>query len=496
MDYLDNMDWLGGKESMTMKQDRRRFLKTGALGALGAAALGATVRETPKNRLNVLFITTDDLGPVLSCYGETLIETPHTDKLAASGVRFSVAYVAQASCSPSRSSMFTGLHTHSTGQYGLTNTGFSLHPELRDKTIPNQLKRAGYHTGIIGKLHVAPEDSFQFDVWPKGNTRDVRWVANAADEFLAETGDQPFFLMVNYSDPHAFRDPEDRRKWSFPPQVKGLPVDPLPPGPETIFDFQQIDTPEQRIRTAGYYNAVQRVDTGVGMLMDVLEKRGHDGDTLVIFIGDHGPPFARGKTTTYEAALRIPFIVRWPGVSKPMASEAMVSTIDILPTILEATGLEPAGKMHGQSLRPVLQDADASWRPYLVGEFHCHGARPFYPRRAIRDKRYKLIHNLLAGEAKPSTGIDGDPAYRVSQEPKYDGTAVRRAFDTFANPPEFELYDLEKDPIEFDNLAGKPEMREVEERMKKALLDYRKRTDDPFLDRAFLEKIRKQALSR
>ena len=113
--------------------------------------------ETSPARPNVLFITADDLGLQLGCYGDTVIETPQIDALAASGVQFDVAYVAQASCSPSRSAMFTGLYVHATGQYGLTARGrFALHPHLRDTTIPNILKRAGYRTGIIGKLHVDP----------------------------------------------------------------------------------------------------------------------------------------------------------------------------------------------------------------------------------------------------------------------------------------------------------------------------------------------------
>jgi len=472
--------------------NRRDFLKCAGLAAASTLAAvanpGAARDEKP---LNVLFITADDLGLQLGCYGETLIETPNLDRLAAGGVQFRTAYVAQASCSPSRSAMFTGLHTHSTGQYGLTNSGFALHPELRSRTIPNLLRPAGYRTGIIGKLHVAPEESFEFDFRENNtvNTRMVRRVAQKADEFMRETGDRPFFLMVNYSDPHAFRDPKDRRKWNFPPQVDGLPVNPLPPSEKTIFSFQQIDTPEQRVRTAGYYNAVQRLDDGSGMLMNVLDKHRHTDDTLVIFIGDHGPPFARGKTTVYESGIRIPFIVRWPGVSRPMKSRAMVSTIDILPTILDATGITPAGKMHGKSLRPVLQNAGAPWREYLVGEFHFHGSRPFYPRRAIRDQRYKLIHNLLAGKSKPSNSIDADPAYRISRQSRYDGTPVRQAFDTFANPPEFELYDLRNDPVEFNNLAGKAGHEAIQKRLTEALFEYRRQTDDPFLDPEFVEKI-------
>ena len=108
--------------------------------------------------------------------------------------------------------------------------------------------------------------------------------------------------------------------------MDGLPEHPLQPGPKTIFPFQQINTQEQRVRTAGYYNAVQRLDDGIGMLMDVLAKRGRDGDTLVIFCGDHGPPFARGKTTVYEAGLRVPFLVRWPA-RLPM-TKAVVRAMD------------------------------------------------------------------------------------------------------------------------------------------------------------------------
>lgn len=445
--------------------------------------------------LNVLFITADDLGLQLSSYGETLIRTPHIDKLAAGGTRFEVAYVAQASCSPSRSAMFTGMYTHSTGQYGLTgptredDSHFSLHPYLRPATIPNLLKQQGYRTGIIGKLHVAPESSFQFDFRPQVDTRKVRDVAASAEEFLTQGAGEPFFLMVNYSDPHAFRKPDDRNAWWFPPQIDGLPEQPLPPGETTIFDFQQTDTEGHRVRTAGYYNAVQRLDDGVGMLMDVMAAQGHAGDTLVIFIGDHGPPFARGKTTVYESGVRVPFIVQWPGVSQSMTSKAMVSTVDVLPTILEAVGQPIPEYVQGRSLRPVVSDADAPWREYLVAEFHNHGLRPFYPRRAIRDSRYKLIHNLLAGKAQPSRSIDACPAYEISREARYAGSDVRKAFDVFADPPEFELYDLENDPIEFHNLSADPAHKEALERMKAALLEWRASMNDPFLDEAFVQQM-------
>jgi len=438
-----------------------------------------------KRPMNVLFVTADDLGLYLGCYGEKRIATPNLDKFAAGGVQFQTAYVAQASCSPSRSAMFTGLMPHANGQYGLANGGFKLHEPLRGETIPNILKRAGYRTGIIGKLHVEPEDSFRWDYRQTPNeTRRVRTVAPQAEKFM--TQDSPFFLMVNFGDPHAFAKGEPRQ-WYFPPDVEGIPEKPLPPSAQTLFDWQRVDNPGERERTANYLNAVARFDTGVGLLLEALERTGKAKETLVIIIGDHGAPFERGKTTVYESGLRVPFLVRWPGVSKPHVSARMVSTVDILPTILDAAAVPlPSHKLHGTTLRPLLSDPKAKGREYLAAEFHFHGAGIFYPRRAIRDNRYKLIHNLRAGKAKPPRGIDGDNAAAKSAT---DAPAdARQAFLTYADPPEFELYDLEKDPVEFHNLAGRPEQAAVETRMKKALLAWRKETSDPALDPAFLEK--------
>lgn len=452
--------------------------------------LAATAAERP----NLLLITADDLGPQLGVYGEKRIPTPRLDGLARESMLFETAWVAQASCSPSRSALFTGLYPHSNGQYGLTNTGFSLHEDVQKIVLPRLLKDAGYRTGIIGKLHVAPEGIFPFDSrdTDSGSMRAVRTVASRAAAFLAGTGDTPFFLMVNYTDPHAYRDSPTATKWYFPKQVDGLPEHPIEPSEATLFSFQRVDTPEQRTRTANYLNTVMRLDAGVGMLLDELEKAGHADDTVVLFVGDHGPPFARGKTTCYDSGLHVPLFVRWPGVSKPSRTPALASTVDIVPTFLDAAGLVPARKLHGRSLRDVVAGRSEGWRDVLAGEFHFHGARPFYPRRTVRDQRYQLIHNLLAGRAKPSTVIDGDSAYAFSRDARYDGTPVRRAFDTFADPPEFELYDLREDPDAFVNLAGSPDHAAVEARLKAALGKWRQQTDDPFLDAGFVNAMLKE----
>lgn len=433
---------------------------------------------------NVLLITADDLGLQLSCYGDPYIETPELDALAASGVMFRTAYVTQASCSSSRSSMFTGLYPHTTGQIGLANGGFVLDPAEVGKNLTVYLKEAGYRTGILGKLHVSPESSFPFDYRPKkGDTRDVKAVAANAAAFLNGPDGKPFFLMVNYSDPHFYKE-GGKGKPVFPAQWKGIPEDPIAEDTIPGWDFQGFDEPVARERASNYYNTIKRLDVGVGLLLDELEKSGAAEDTLVIFLGDHGPPFNRGKTTCYESGLRVPFLVRWPGVSKAgMESEALVSAADIVPTILDAVGREFPREFHGASLREAVtqEEAPEGWREYLVGEFHYHGSGDFFPRRAIRDQRYKLIHNQLAGKSRPVYRVDGDPTAPFASEEKYRNTPAGKAFQRYMDPPEWEFYDLKNDPVEFINLADSGEHGERIARMKSALLEWRAETGDPLL---------------
>ena len=424
----------------------------------------------PADPLNILLITSDDLGLQLGSYGETRIETPHLDGLASEGVRFETAYVAQASCSPSRSAMFTGLYVHATGQYGLANRGFQMHPEMFDRTLPNLLKRQGYRTGIIGKLHVNPEQTFEFDNRETNynEARRVGLVAERASRFFADPADAPFFLMVNYTDPHVGRR-EDGSRY-FPPQVDGFPENPVEPSEKTLLSFQRIDTPEQRQRTADYLSAVRRLDDGVGLLLAALGEAGRSDDTLVVFVSDHGPAVCAGEDDGLRGGPAHP-------VYRPLARPRL------------SRG-QPRHGLHGRSLRPLLGgDLSVDWRKYLVGEFHYHGSQPFYPRRAIRDERYQLIHNLRAGEDNPSTSIDGDPAYSLSQQARFVGTDVRRAFDTFAEPPEYELYDLEADPGQFRNLAGEPGLDEEQRRLTDALRAWQAETKDPFRDPEFVQHV-------
>ena len=451
------------------------------------------------DKLNILLITADDLGIQLSCYGDPIAKTPYIDELAQNSVRFETAYVSQASCSPSRSTMFTGLYPHGNGHYGLANAnvGFQVHQELYDDLLPNALKRAGYRTGIIGKLHVNPEDKFQFDMRQGDGfgSRQVKKQLQYAKDFVTQSNDQPWFLMFNLFDPHVARDrlPNGGRgPQYFPDQVEGLPESVLTASEVPPWPWQQIDSSAQRTKIAGYYNCVHRIDAAIGMLTDMLHETNHWDDTLIIFLGDHGPPFARGKTSCYEAGLRVPFLARWPGVSQPHVSKRLVGSVDIYPTILDAAGVERPRRLHGRSLRPVLvASQSADWRRALVAEFHFHGGSPFFPRRAITNGRFKLIHNLRAGELSASPSIDGDQANVLAQQLEADHPA-RIAMERLEDPPEWELYDLKNDPSEFVDLSNDPKLAEETRRLKQALRDWQKRTDDPFADAEFREDVEKK----
>lgn len=451
-----------------------------------------TIVPATAERPNFLLVTADDLGLQLSCYGDPYIETPHLDALAASGVQYETAYVTQASCSSSRSSMFSGMFPHTTGQIGLANAGFVLAEEEVGENVTRYLKDAGYRTGILGKLHVAPETSFPFDYRPKKqDARDIREVADNAAQFLGDASDAPFFLMVNYADPHVWKEPNGHQ--GFPPQWKGLPPNPIAEDTVPGWAFQGFDEPIARRRVSNYYNTVKRLDLGIGMLLDELEKAGHDEDTIVIFLGDHGPPFNRGKTTCYESGLRVPFLLRWPGVAEPgTISQALVSATDIVPTILDAARIPFPREFHGSSLRPTATTSESpdGWRTHLCAEFHYHGNTNFFPRRAVTDGRFKLIHNLLAGEASPTNRVDGDPTGKFADEEKYRDTPAGAAFRRYADPPEWELHDLENDAVEFTNLAADPAHAAQLAELQAALAKWREETNDPLLEESGLDRFR------
>jgi len=466
-------------------------MKFPALLVLLALALPAAAQPRP----NVLFIVSEDNGPELGCYGDPHARTPRLDRLASEGVRFNRAFVAQAGCSQSRASFLTGLYPHQHGQIGLATWGYRLYRE-DTPNLPRQLKAAGYRTGILGKLHVNPESAFPFDfrALPTANfaRRNLGEYARTAEGFFA-AGPEPFFLSVNYPEAH---DPWLR-------QVDGLPASPQTGRDVRALPYFGVDPPEMREMVADYYNCLSRLDQLVGDLLDALERSGKARDTLVVYLGDHGADFLRGKRTCYEGGVRIPLLVRWPGRAVPQVREELVSTVDLLPTVLAAAGVPAVPGLAGRALQPLFAGGPAPWRTHLFTEWHTHAAAAnFHPQRAVRDDRYKLIENLLPGVVNPDYAdtirkLEADAVERgesgfkggIPRAVAAAGPAVRAGYAVMERPPRYELYDLRDDPHEFHNLAESPAHAAILAGLAGRLEAWRRETGDPLLDPANLRRL-------
>jgi len=458
---------------------RRRAGRWSVISLLAGVSCMTTGRSVgqPDEHPNVLLIVADDLGVELGCYGDVQALSPQIDRLAGQGTRFQTAWVTAASCSPSRSSIHTGLYPHQNGQVGLSHHGFSMNRPY--PTIASLLKKSGYRTGVVGKFHIAPEESCPWDYRITqeinremlADNRDVRGMTMAAEGFVAgNTG--PFFLMMSYIDPHV---PLYSQRLGLPPHPRGAED-------VTAMPVSGYSSPVLKQRTADYYNCIKRLDTGIGLLMEMLERHKVLDNTLIIFIGDHGPPFARAKMSNYDRGLRIPFIVRGPGVRAGRASGQPVSTVDILPTILDFAGLEAPEDLPGMTLRAVLEgrQPDRSERP-LYASYHAHQRDAVFPMRAVRRRDWLLIENLLPGELRPRAETDGCEIWPAKDGAALDGVDIEAVYAIYRHPPRYELYNLETDPFCFSNQAEVPEQTALRGELIRNLEAWRKATGDPAL---------------
>ncbi len=458
------------------------FVLAGVLAA-APAALSAADTGQAATRPNIILIISEDNGPQLGCYGDPYAQTPNLDRLASQGVRFERAYITQAGCSQSRSSILTGLYPHQNGQLGLATWGFRMYRE-DTPNIPRSLKAAGYRTGKIGKLHINPESAFPYDMEeiPGGNfaRKNLADYARHAESYFKADA-KPFFLHINYPDAH---DP-------FLKQVDGLPKQPLTGADVKSLPYFGIDPPELRQLMADYYNCMSRLDSLIGDLLAALDRSGKASNTLVIYLGDHGPDLLRGKRSSYEGGTRVPLLIRWPGQAKPQVRPELVSTIDLMPTILAVSGAAAVPNLPGHSLVPLLAGEQPSWREYLFTEFHTHAAKAnFFPQRALHGKRYKLIENLLPDEANPDMDkIDKELPF-VAAAVAAAKPEVRAAYQLQQRPPRYELYDLQTDPYEFHNLTASPTHVAAFADLKQRLLAWREQTHDPLLNPTNLARLK------
>ena len=415
---------------------------------------------------NVVIITCHDLGDYLGPYGVP-VETPNLDAVAQQGVVMENHFSTGSVCSPSRGSLMTGCYPHTTGLMGLTHRGWELEVD-RTPHLAALMDELGYDTYLFGFQHEHPDRTalgYKHHVRPpKGY--DVEQVVPLFTEWLHKREDdgRPFFAAVGFSETHRMGGPNfdfkrDVYESADPAEVEVPPF--LP------------DIPEVRQDLADFYGAVNLVDKMVGLVVKALEETGLSGRTLLIFTSDHGASFMHSKATLYDGGTKVAMLARWPGVLPAgHRCPALTSHVDVVPTLFDLLDLTVPREAQGHSFAAAARGRDGGERDYVFAERNY--TNYYDPARMVRSQSFKYIRK----------GLRTCIFDFVIPELEQCSSSFRRKREVF----EFysstrcteELYDLEADPGEMNNLAEDPACESTLDMLRSALAEHLARTDDPF----------------
>lgn len=441
--------------------DRRTFLKAG-LVSIAAASSTVPAAETPARPPNILWISAEDISPDLGCYGDAYASTPHLDAFAQTAIRYDRAYSHSGVCAPSRAGIITGMYPTAFGAHHMRCQSVPP-PEVR--CFPEYLRAAGYYCTNNRKT------DYQFEpplsAWDESSGQ-ARWKGRAPE--------QPFFAVFNLTVCHESqvrsRDPRllerigalgDRRH-----DPDGAPVPPY-----------HADTPATRADWAQYYDVVSLMDMEAGEILRELDEAGLAEDTIVWFWGDHGRGLTRCKRCLYESGTRIPLLIRVPEKYRawvrpeapeslaPGANADLVSFVDFAPTMLSLAGVPIPEHMQGQAF---LGRAAAPPRDYV------YGARDRMDEaydiiRTVRDRQYRYFRNYMpyVTRAQQIDYMDEMPMAQELRRLHAAGELTADQAQWFApRKPLEELYDVEADPHELNNLAGDPHHADTLARLRNA----------------------------
>lgn len=421
------------------------------------------------HRPNIVFITTHDTGRHFGSYGVATVHTPNLDRLSAEGVQLDQFFCTSPVCSPSRGAMMTGLWPQRNGLMGLSHAPscWTFNDDVQH--LSHILRDRGYRTALFYHQHeVMPWDidRLAFDEWrarQEGAHRPADTVAEAFAAFAAnrKPDDEPFFAQIGFGETH--------RRWDVgdvgPDASKGVTVPPW-----------LVDNEAAREDAAQLQGAVRKVDDAVGIVLKALDDSGLADETIVVFTVDHGLEFPRAKWHLYDPGIEVAFIIRWPGgdVRGGRHCSQLLSNVDVTPTLLELIGADPPYPLDGLSFANLLRDP--SGPPTRDAVFALYLMAGNYPEaRCVRTSRYKLIRNFSnCREWKVPVDI----------------TAPTYVPDTC---PAAQLYDLEADPLEFENLAGRPELETVEAELSDRLWRWLEEAGDPILEGPIKVKIYRES---
>ncbi len=445
---------------------RRDFLKGVGLGTASLTLAGCVSTSRffeAKDRPNILWIISEDISPDLSCYGTPAVRTPNLDRLAGQGVRYTNAFTTSPVCSASRSAMITGMYQTSIGAHhhrSHRDDGYMLPEPVH--LITEYFRDAGYFTANVKTAAPGVRGSGKTDFNFK--------FKNAFDgsDWNKRKADQPFFAQLSINMTHR------GGHWKGLRQKLKNPVDPakvkLPP--------YYPDHPVARDDWATYLDSIQMMDGYVGKILKRLDDEGLAENTVVIFIGDHGRCHVRGKQWLYDGGIHIPLIIRWPVKFKAgRVCDDLVSSIDISATVLKIAGVEPPKYMEGR----VFLGPGAKKRDYIVAaRDRCDETTDRI--RCVRTKRYKYIRNFMP--ERPYTQINrykerSYPMLPLMKQLHSEGklTPVQALFMAPWKPDE-ELYDIQKDPYEINNLVNSSKHQRTLKKMRRILDKWIKDTGD------------------
>ena len=433
-----------------------------------------------QNSPNVLLIHCHDLGQYLGCY-DVDIETPNADRLADEGTRFANHFVTAPQCSPSRGSLYTGCYPHVNGLIGLAHTEWELDTE---QTLPHRLSQSGYETHLFGLQHISesPENLGYDQIHTAGrlspnvapelhSVNRANDVADIVSQYLDSGLESPFFASVGFFEAHRLEMNEADEEEGDVLYGYGDRYDADDPDDIEVPGYLP-DKPGIREDLAAMRGMVYELDDALGTILDALEAANLDEETLVLFTTEHGIAFPRAKGTCYDPGIEAFLLARYPPlIDGGTVYEELVSNVDVLPTVLDlATGDVPDG-VDGYSLVPLLDDDETfAPRDHVFAEITWHDT--YAPMRTVRTERFKYVRNFWHN---PRVFLPNDV---------YASLAGREVRGRYGRPSRVyeELYDLESDPHEQENLADDETYEQVRSKLASTLATWMHETDDPILD--------------
>lgn len=423
--------------------------------------------EKDKTRPNFIFIIADDVSwDDIGCYGNSQVKTPNIDRLAGYGIRFTNMFLTASSSSPSRNSIITGRYPHNTG-------GAELHTEPPDFMVsfPEILRSNGYYTAQAGKFHMGKYARRGFDQIIEesklnGDGGEEYWIKSLRER---DTG-KPFFMWFASHDAH--------RIWG-PNSLSGThsPADLTPP----YYLAQGIGT---KTDLASYYDEIARFDHYIGLVYEELERQNVLDNTVILITADNGRPFPHSKTRVNDRGLRTPFIVCRPSGrgKKPEVCSALVSAIDIAPTILDLADIKIPESIQGHSFLRLLNNPSKAFRNYLFAEHNWHDYEAHERMVRTRDYLYILNSRPQFPQTGPADAV-GSSSFEELDSLREAGSITIIQSDIFSAPrPVEELYNCNSDPDQFEDLSGNKDTAQELKRLRAVLKKWMDETGDNIPD--------------